>query len=244
MAPMFSAAYDTGMRVWEEQCRHELRDGLWACDPLSGEPMQVGKTLYADDAQETNVTRGVNEMNEVLHASNRHLNQELTERGLGRNDDKEEHLVQFQGRGAVKKMQEAREHLAVAGRMVERARYLGNIITGDGSTRDNVNKRITAAKAGFQALYGIWGKKGIDEDLTREPFGCMAQGHFYQVWRQRYRARETSLGWKVHNAASHAKQWDPRARTKTPQGEGSLATNKYVNGRDYIQWNQPFERVD
>ena len=52
----------------------------------------------------------------------------------------------------------------------------GIFCTGDVSTRENVNKRITAAKAGFQALYGIWGKKGIDDDLTRELFCSMVQG--------------------------------------------------------------------
>ena len=43
MAPMFSAVYDKGMREWEEHCRDVLRDGLWACDPMSGEQIQVGK---------------------------------------------------------------------------------------------------------------------------------------------------------------------------------------------------------
>jgi hypothetical protein len=89
MAPMFSATYDTGMKAWEEQCRHNVQDGLWACDPISGEPTQVGKTLYADDAQETNVTEGVEELNEVLQVSNWYLNHELADKGLGRNDDKE-----------------------------------------------------------------------------------------------------------------------------------------------------------
>ena len=109
MAPMFSAAYDTGMRSWEEHCRAEVRDGLWACDPISGEQVQVGKTLYADDAQETNVTETVDELNGVLHVSNGFLNKELKSRGLGRNDGTDEHLVQFMGRGAVKKMQASRK---------------------------------------------------------------------------------------------------------------------------------------
>ena len=57
--------------------REELRDGLWACDPISGEPVQVGKTLHAEDAQETNVTETIEELNGVLHVSNWILNKEL-----------------------------------------------------------------------------------------------------------------------------------------------------------------------
>ena len=59
---------------------------------------------------------------------------------------------------------------------MERARYLGNIIAADGSTRGNVDKRIAAAKQGFQALYGIWGKRRVDTDLQRELFQSMVQG--------------------------------------------------------------------
>ena len=64
----------------------------------------------------------------------------------------------------------------MAGRIVERTRYLGNIIAADGSTRGIVDTRIAAAKAGVQALYGIWGKRGIDTNLTRELFKSMVQG--------------------------------------------------------------------
>ena len=59
--------------------------------------------------------------------------------------------------------------------MVDRARYLGNMIE-NGSARRNVEQRIAAAKAGFQAMYGIWGKRGIAGDLIRELFRSMVQG--------------------------------------------------------------------
>ena len=72
-------------------CRRAIGDGLWACDPVSGEPKQAGRTVYADDVHETNVADTVEELNGVLHVSNRFLAKELTSRGLGRNEDEEEH---------------------------------------------------------------------------------------------------------------------------------------------------------
>ena len=96
---MFSAAYDTGMRAWEGQCSEVIGDGLWACDPMSGEPVQVGNTTHVDDAHETSVADTVEELSGVLHVSIRFLDKELTSRGLGRNGDTDEHLIQFRGRG-------------------------------------------------------------------------------------------------------------------------------------------------
>ena len=90
--------------------------------------------------------------------SSQSFDHELECRGLGRNGDKEEHLIHVRGKGAVNKTREVHDQLAVTGRIVERARYLGNIIAADGSTRGNVDKRIAAAKQGFQALYGTWGQ--------------------------------------------------------------------------------------
>ena len=57
------------------------------------------QTIYADDAQETNATDTVEELNGVLHVSNRFLDKELTSRGLGRNGDKAGQLAQFRDRG-------------------------------------------------------------------------------------------------------------------------------------------------
>ena len=82
MAPMFSAAYGKGMCAWEEQCRVTIDDGLWARDPMSGDSVQVSKTIYADDVQETNVTDTVAEMNEVLPVSRQFFDHELECRGL------------------------------------------------------------------------------------------------------------------------------------------------------------------
>ena len=109
-------------------------DGLWACDPVSGESLQVSKTICADDVQDTNVTETVAGMNAVQTVSSQFFDHELECRGLGRSGDKEEHLLQTRGKGSVKKAWEARDQLAVTGRIVERARYLGNIIAADGST--------------------------------------------------------------------------------------------------------------
>ena len=71
--------------------------------PLSGEPIQVSNTIYADDAQETNVTETVEELNEVLPVGGQFLDHELSCRGLGRNGDKEEHLIQLRGRGQLRR---------------------------------------------------------------------------------------------------------------------------------------------
>ena len=75
--------------------------------------------------------------------------------------------------GGANNTKEARRHLAVTGRLVERARHLGNVIAVDGSTRGNPDKRIAVAKAGFQALCGIWGKRGIGTSFARELFKSM-----------------------------------------------------------------------
>ena len=101
MAPMFSASYDKGMNAWEQHCRMAINDGLWACDPISGESLQVNKTICADDAQETNVTETITELNEVLQVSSHSFDSDLGGRGLGRNSDKEEHLIHCRGKGAV-----------------------------------------------------------------------------------------------------------------------------------------------
>ena len=138
--------------------------------------MQVNKTMYAGDVQETSVTETIPELNAVLQVSSQSFDHELGRRGLGRNGDKKEHLIHFRGKGAVGKTREIRNQLAVTGKIVERARYIGNIIAADGSTRGNVDKRIAAAKQGFQALSGIWGKRRVDTGLKRELFQSMVQG--------------------------------------------------------------------
>ena len=109
----------------------------------------------------------ITELSTVLQVSSQSFDYELESRGLGRNRDKEEHLLHFRGKGAVKKTREAHGQMAVTGRIVEIARYLGNIIAADGSTRGNVDKRIAAAKQGVQALYGIWGKRRAGTDVKR-----------------------------------------------------------------------------
>ena len=96
--------------------------------PYHGDSIQVSKTICADDVQETNVTETVEELNAVQTVSSHSFDQELARSGLGRNGDKEEHLLQFRGKGAVKKTHEAHAQLDVAGRIVGHARYLGNII--------------------------------------------------------------------------------------------------------------------
>ena len=147
--------------------------------------MQVSKTIYADDVQETNVTETLAEMNEVLQLSSQFFDHELECRGLGRNGDKEEHLIQFRGKGAVGKTREARDHLAVMGRIVERARCLGNIIAADGSTRGNVDKRIAAAKAGFQALYGIWETRNWYELASITLYEYGTRGRSCLAWERK-----------------------------------------------------------
>ena len=186
MAPMFSAAYGKGMNAWEQHCMMAINDGLWACDPISGESLQVSKTICADDVQETSITETVAGMNAAQTVSSQFFDHELECKGLGRNGDKEEHLLQFRGKGAVNKTRDARGQLAVTGRIVERARYLGNIIAADGSTRGNVDRRIAAAKQGSQALYGIWGKRRVDTGLIRELFKSMVQGRSCLAWKRQY----------------------------------------------------------
>ena len=69
---------------------------------LRGESLQVSKTIYADDEQETSVTATVADMNAVQTVSSQFFDHELECRGLGRNGDKEEHLLHFRGKGSVK----------------------------------------------------------------------------------------------------------------------------------------------
>ena len=78
-----------------------INDGLWACDPISGESLQVSKTTCADDVQETNVTETVAELNAVQTLSSQFFGHELESRGLGRDGDEEEHVLQFRSKGAM-----------------------------------------------------------------------------------------------------------------------------------------------
>ena len=93
MPPMFSAAYDPGIEKWVGRHVNESGDGLQAVDPLTGEEVQLSHTLYADDAQETNVEGDAERLGEVLAASGEALDAELGVRGMARNTAKEEHLV-------------------------------------------------------------------------------------------------------------------------------------------------------
>ena len=78
---MFSATYDKGMHAWQTHCRMAINDGLWACDPIPGDSMQVSKTIYADDVQEKNVTETVAELNAVQAVSSQFFDHELASRG-------------------------------------------------------------------------------------------------------------------------------------------------------------------
>ena len=103
MAPMFSAANDKGMHTWEEHCRMAINDGLWACDPITEESLQVSNTICTDDVHDTNVTETVADMNAAQTVNSQFFDHELECKGLGRNGDKEEHLIQCRGKGAVKR---------------------------------------------------------------------------------------------------------------------------------------------
>ena len=99
MAPMISASHDKGMRAWEEQCRVTISDGCWECGPMSGESLQVCKTIYADDVQETSVTETVAEPNAVHTVSSQLFDHELDSRGWAETETRKSTCFSFEARG-------------------------------------------------------------------------------------------------------------------------------------------------
>ena len=108
MASMFSGAYDPGLKEWIEAKGDGRADGLRARDPVSGGDVQLGHTVFADDVQETNVTRDPDELYEVVADSGARFDGVLSRGGMARNHDKEEHVVHMAGRGAVARMRRVR----------------------------------------------------------------------------------------------------------------------------------------
>ena len=130
-------------------------DGLHARDPVSGRDVQLGHTVFADDVQETNVTRDLPELYEKIETSGDAFDDMLRSGGMGRNKDKEEHAVHMVGKGAVKCMRELRATSRLQGKLVDHTKYLGNVFTVDGRSRANVDKRIPSASQGsYGRIYG------------------------------------------------------------------------------------------
>ena len=71
---------------------------------------------------------------------------------MARNGDKEEHLGCMMGKGSVRKMKQLRGGVGLQGRVVDAAKYLGNIVTMDGRTKANVDRRIQAARGGYYLI--------------------------------------------------------------------------------------------
>ena len=172
MAEMFSAMYDPHVDRWIKRRRNEERIKLEAMDPVTGEIIQVGTTLFADDINETNVTENSEELDRVWAYSTEMLNEEIGPMGMAQNMDKAENIVCFMGTGATKETRKAEKRNDEKGKGItaSKAKYLGNVKQAEGQTNANLKKRKNAMREGCNAYKGLWSKKGVQMKTKRTIF--------------------------------------------------------------------------
>ena len=178
MAPMFREAYDEKLEHWNDS-REQTWAGkmLMANVPGTDDKLQVARTAYADDLAETNIVANTRQVETVSRASNSKLDGCLAEAQMGQNADKEELLINLQGPGSARAMQQIwAGNIEVRGEVKQTAKYLGNIRSSDGRTRANIDKRISAAEEGYHMLKGFWGKRGVPHTVTVQIFHAQVVG--------------------------------------------------------------------
>ena len=81
MPSQFAAIYDPKIADWIAQKNALLDSALEAYDPLTGRLIDVGTTVYADDAGETNLTKDEEHRLEVNRISSETMDEVLDELG-------------------------------------------------------------------------------------------------------------------------------------------------------------------
>ena len=74
-----------------------LGKGIYARSE-DGEWIEVGVTAYADDINETNMIKYVEDAKRTIEDSTKEFQRIMEERGLAENESKAEHLVSYRGR--------------------------------------------------------------------------------------------------------------------------------------------------
>ena len=161
VAPMFSAMYDERMVEWDAKCQED--EDVWmlrAVRPVAGQELQIAPTAYADDVAETNSTRDAEQFVHVVRDSDSALDAALALTGTRQHGAKREQLPMFMCKGPVGATRRLMKSTDVTGKVLQRARYLGNIRQADGGHQANVDCRRTAARGGRSTCCAGYGDPG------------------------------------------------------------------------------------
>ena len=151
MAPEFGQAYEEALKEWTKNAKRPIM----ARDPVTGVLIHIVTQMYADDVSDINVITKES-IEAIADERNEELDHILKGMDMAQNRDKEEHIISIRGKEAAKnseeitrKCKEKKEENNDFGSIVDEGKYLGNVATGDGKTKNNTDKRVQAIRESY-----------------------------------------------------------------------------------------------
>jgi hypothetical protein len=163
MASEFGQVYEGQTEGWAGNKHGQIL----ANDPMTGEALHIGTTMYADDISDINIVTEATYVH-IIEDRNKELDDILEEMEMMQNKDKEEHMVCMVGVGSVQDVQtmieqcrQRREISKDFGMMKTNGKYLGNISQTNGKTNMNVDNRISNMREAYYALQKMWPRRDV-----------------------------------------------------------------------------------
>ena len=170
----FRRTYEPRLKEWIGVKARDTRSNVTAKDGVRGEEVSVSETVFADDVKELTMATTAREATEAIARSTVLVDEQMAPMGLRQNKGKAEHVATFLGPGQTKETHGLREALGEAemGDLRKAARYLGTMLTYDGSPSVNVKRRCRAAQEAYYSMGTLW-RCGIQLKTRRMIFKGM-----------------------------------------------------------------------
>ena len=173
MPDLFGETYEEKLQDWITWKELNTTGNIYAVDPITGERVEIGTTVYADDVNELAIARSAAETEDFERLSTQKLNAGLYVLKLGQNMMKAELSGHYMGPGSRCEYQKAAESEHLPGRWTPCPRYLGNWLHHSGSCAENIERRKRAMQEGYYNCRGFWARPGIPHEHKRGMFLSM-----------------------------------------------------------------------